>query len=144
MLVLTVGLTFRPRASAFRASNAAPTMTDGLLVLVHDVVTAMATEPWSTNAPAGMPALAVPIGEGQGSGTHSRAAHAGPRFSKRSSSSDRRDVRTCANEPHVSVSSAGQETPLSPLRPFMPTRSDPSGANGSEKGGLISTGKNRG
>ena len=45
--VLTVALTDSPRASALRASRPAPTITVGLLVLVHDVIAAIATEPWS-------------------------------------------------------------------------------------------------
>ena len=48
--VLTVGPTRRPRATAFRASKPAPTMTVGLEVLVHEVMAAMATEPWRTIA----------------------------------------------------------------------------------------------
>ena len=44
-LVLTVGPTERPRATALRASSPAPTMTLGLEVLVQLVMAAMATEP---------------------------------------------------------------------------------------------------
>ena len=44
-LVLTVGATVRPRATALRASSPAPTMTVGLEVLVQLVMAAMATEP---------------------------------------------------------------------------------------------------
>ena len=43
--VLTVGATRSPRATAFRASSPAPTMTVGLEVFVHDVIAAIATEP---------------------------------------------------------------------------------------------------
>ncbi len=43
--VLTVEATFRPRATAFRASRPAPTITVGFEVLVHDVIAAIATEP---------------------------------------------------------------------------------------------------
>ena len=43
--VLTVGGTRRPRATAFRASSPAPTMTVGFEVLVHEVIAAIATEP---------------------------------------------------------------------------------------------------
>jgi hypothetical protein len=49
--VLTVGPTRRPRATAFRASSPAPTITVGLDVFVHDVIAAMATEPCRTIAP---------------------------------------------------------------------------------------------
>ncbi len=43
--VFTVGPTLRPRATAFRASRPAPTITVGFEVLVHEVMAAMATEP---------------------------------------------------------------------------------------------------
>ena len=48
-VVLTQGLRSRPASTAFLASSAAPTMTDGLEVLVHEVMAAMTTEPWSTS-----------------------------------------------------------------------------------------------
>ena len=48
--VLTVGPTRRPRATAFRASSPAPTMTVGLEVFVQDVIAAIATEPWRMTA----------------------------------------------------------------------------------------------
>ena len=44
-LVLTVGATVRPRATALRASSPAPTITVGLEVLVQLVMAAMATDP---------------------------------------------------------------------------------------------------
>src|SRR3954451_22950044 len=47
--VLTHGLRCRPRSTAFFASSAAPTMTDGFDVLVHDVMAAMTTAPWSSS-----------------------------------------------------------------------------------------------
>ena len=47
MVVLTQGLTVRPLFTAFRASSAAPSITDGLDVLVHEVIEAMTTAPWS-------------------------------------------------------------------------------------------------
>src|SRR3712207_2647505 len=46
-VVLTHGLRFRPRSTAFLASSAAPTMTWGLDVFVHEVMAAMTTAPWS-------------------------------------------------------------------------------------------------
>src|SRR5918993_2810664 len=46
-LVLTQGLRSSPRSTAFFASSAAPTMTDGLDVLVHEVIAAITTAPWS-------------------------------------------------------------------------------------------------
>src|ERR1700759_1725507 len=45
--VLTQGLRLRPLSTAFLASSAAPIMTDGLEVLVHEVIDAMVTAPWS-------------------------------------------------------------------------------------------------
>src|SRR6185503_18184181 len=46
-VVFTHGLRSSPRSTAFLASSAAPIMTDGLDVLVHEVIAAMATAPWS-------------------------------------------------------------------------------------------------
>ncbi len=45
--VLTQGFRSRPRSTAFLASSAAATMTVGLEVLVHEVIAAMTTAPWS-------------------------------------------------------------------------------------------------
>src|SRR5258708_19670086 len=47
-VVFTQGLRSRPASTALRASSAAPTITDGLEVLVHEGMAAMTTEPWST------------------------------------------------------------------------------------------------
>src|SRR3954447_17822147 len=47
--VFTHGLRCRPRSTALRASSPAPTMTNGLDVLVHDVMAATTTAPWSTS-----------------------------------------------------------------------------------------------
>ena len=47
--VLTHGLLDRPRSTAFLASSAAATITDGLDVLVHEVIEAIATAPWSSS-----------------------------------------------------------------------------------------------
>ena len=46
-LVLTHGFERSPRCTAFLASSAAATITAGLEVLVHEVIAAMATAPWS-------------------------------------------------------------------------------------------------
>src|SRR3954449_10601016 len=46
-VVLTQGLVVRPRSTAFFASRAAPTITDGFEVLVQLVIEAMTTAPWS-------------------------------------------------------------------------------------------------
>ena len=48
-MVLTHGLLVSPFSTAFLASRAAPIITDGLEVLVHDVIAAIATAPWSTS-----------------------------------------------------------------------------------------------
>src|SRR5579875_2014794 len=46
-VVLTQGLRASPASTAFLASSAAPTMTDGLEVFVQDVMAAITTAPWS-------------------------------------------------------------------------------------------------
>src|SRR5579884_1706992 len=52
--VFTHGLRVRPRSTAFLASSPAPTITNGLEVLVHDVIAATTTAPWSisTSSPS--------------------------------------------------------------------------------------------
>src|SRR5215467_13809616 len=45
--VFTHGLRDSPRSTALRASKAAPIITCGLDVFVHDVMDAITTEPWS-------------------------------------------------------------------------------------------------
>ena len=52
MVVFTQGLDAKPFSTALRASSAAPSITSGLDVLVHDVIAAITTAPWSsTNSP---------------------------------------------------------------------------------------------
>src|SRR5919109_349011 len=48
-VVFTHGLRFSPASTAFLASSAAATITDGLEVLVQEVMAAITTEPWSTD-----------------------------------------------------------------------------------------------
>src|SRR3954463_8916827 len=48
-VVLTQGLLVSPRSTAFLASSAAPIMTCGFDVLVHEVIAAITTWPWSTS-----------------------------------------------------------------------------------------------
>src|ERR1700712_3384427 len=48
-VVLTQGLLVSPRSTAFLARSAAPIITCGLDVLVHDVIAAITTCPWSTS-----------------------------------------------------------------------------------------------
>lgn len=53
MVVFTHGLETKPFSTALRASSAAPSITSGLEVLVHDVTAAITTAPWSsTNSPS--------------------------------------------------------------------------------------------
>src|SRR3954447_23664303 len=47
--VFTHGLRVSPRSTALRASRPAPTMTNGFDVLVHEVIAATTTAPWSTS-----------------------------------------------------------------------------------------------
>src|SRR3954469_1604401 len=47
-VVLTHGLLDRPLSTAFFATSAAPIITDGFDVLVHEVIAAMTTAPRST------------------------------------------------------------------------------------------------
>ena len=49
MEVFTQGLERSPRATALRASRPAAIITEGLEVLVHEVIEAMATCPWSSS-----------------------------------------------------------------------------------------------
>jgi len=44
-VVFTHGLRSRPASTAFFASSAAPTMTEGFEVLVHEVIAAITTAP---------------------------------------------------------------------------------------------------
>ena len=48
-VVFTHGLRSSPASTAFLATRAAPIMTDGLDVFVHDVIAAITTDPWSTD-----------------------------------------------------------------------------------------------
>lgn len=48
-VVLTQGLTRRPFSTAFFASRAAPSMTEGLEVLVQEVIEAITTAPLSSS-----------------------------------------------------------------------------------------------
>src|SRR5882757_9201029 len=47
-VVLTHGLLESPFSTAFLASSAAPIITYGFEVFVHDVIAAMTTAPWSS------------------------------------------------------------------------------------------------
>src|SRR5215203_7381566 len=48
-VVFTHGRRCSPRSTAFLASSAAPIITEGLEVLVHEVIAAITTAPWSTS-----------------------------------------------------------------------------------------------
>ena len=62
---MTVGLTRRPRATAFRASRPAPTITVGLDVFVQEVIAAIATDPVRTDrrrrSPADLERRSTPL-----------------------------------------------------------------------------------
>ncbi len=47
MDVFTQGFEVRPSLFALRASSAAASITEGFDVLVHDVIEAITTRPWS-------------------------------------------------------------------------------------------------
>src|SRR5215469_7072743 len=47
-VVFTHGLRVSPASTAFLASSAAPTITNGLDVFVQEVIAAITTDPWST------------------------------------------------------------------------------------------------
>src|SRR5262245_66115613 len=47
IVVFTQGLVVRPFSTALRASNPAASITEGFDVLVHDVMAAITTWPWS-------------------------------------------------------------------------------------------------
>ena len=65
MEVLTQGATDSPRSTAFLASMAAAIITDGFEVLVHEVIDAIDTMPWSisNDAPSGV--VTVTVREGR-------------------------------------------------------------------------------
>src|SRR5690625_3988657 len=48
--VFTHGFDCSPCSTAFFANRPAPSMTDGLDVLVHEVIAAITTSPWSNSA----------------------------------------------------------------------------------------------
>src|SRR5437867_3325359 len=70
-VVFTQGLRARPASTAFLASSAAPTMTEGFEVLVHDVMAAITTDPWSTD-------VLVPSSSVTSTGADGRAARVVP------------------------------------------------------------------
>src|SRR4051794_10814473 len=78
--VFTHGFTDSPRSTAFFASSAAPTITDGFDVLVHDVIAAMTTAPWSSSNSVPSPSVTTtgslgrPASAGAALGTRGRSA----------------------------------------------------------------------
>src|SRR5215203_2416358 len=66
-VVFTHGLRLSPRSTAFFASSPAPIITEGFDVLVHDVMAAIVTAPWSR-------ANAVPSASVMSTGLLGRAA----------------------------------------------------------------------
>src|SRR5215813_15076452 len=84
-VVFTQGLRARPASTAFLASRAALTMTEGFDVFVQDVMAAMTTDPWSTD-------VRVPSSRVTSTGADARAPlapAAGPRAGWESSPSSR-------------------------------------------------------
>src|SRR5215467_6650381 len=65
----TRGLRGSAASTAFLASSAAATITDGLDVFVQDVIAAITTEPWSivTSVPSSSVTWAGEVGRGEGS-----------------------------------------------------------------------------
>src|SRR4030095_3709098 len=76
--VLTHGLEARPRSTALRASRPAPSMTDGLEVLVQLVMAAITTWPWSGVKAAPPSAAAAAAGGVGGSMAGKASALASP------------------------------------------------------------------
>jgi hypothetical protein len=65
--VLTHGLRVRPRSRALRATRPAATITSGLEVLVHEVIAAITTSPWSRVKRAPSYSTTVPLSAGAAS-----------------------------------------------------------------------------
>src|SRR3954453_6880625 len=63
-LVLTHGLTVRPRCTALRASRPAPIMTLGFDVLVQLVIAATPTAPWPISSSPGATSVATATAAG--------------------------------------------------------------------------------
>ena len=84
-VVFTHGLRSSPASTAFLASSAAPTITDGLEVFVHEVMAAITTEPWSTE-------VFVPSSSVTSTGADGRPA-AGPAAAPRARAQRRRCAR---------------------------------------------------
>src|SRR3954449_11480944 len=101
--VLTHGLTVSPRSTAFLATRAAATITNGLDVLVHDVMAAMTTAPWSrvNDAP---PATLTGVGR------DGRSGEAATTRCSRTSGSAAREPTAIGSEPG-NVSATASSTP---------------------------------
>src|SRR5918994_4151289 len=69
--VLTHGFDVRPRSAALRASSPAPIITLGFDVLVHEVIAAITTCPWSSS-------VSVPSASVSGTCAETRSATCTP------------------------------------------------------------------
>src|ERR687897_2704744 len=69
--VLTHGFAVRPRSAALRASSPAPIITLGFDVLVHEVIAAITTWPWSSS-------VSVPSASVSGTCVETRSATCTP------------------------------------------------------------------
>src|SRR5215469_16849626 len=76
-VVFTQGLRASPASTAFLASSAAPTMTDGLEVLVQEVMAAITTEPWSMVVLVPSSRVTGVGADGRGSGVLATGSEAG-------------------------------------------------------------------
>src|ERR1035441_6460892 len=76
-VVFTQGLLDSPASTALRASSAAPTMTDGFEVLVHEVMAAMATEPSSAEVFVPLSRVTCTGAEGRPDGSSATGSEAG-------------------------------------------------------------------
>src|SRR5260370_6302226 len=76
-VVFTHGLRDRPASTAFFASRAAPTMTEGLEVFVQDVIAAITTQPWSTQVSVPSSSLTRTGEDGRGNASAATGSEAG-------------------------------------------------------------------
>src|SRR6185436_12361740 len=98
--VLTHGFDVSPFATALRASRPAPIITDGFDVLVHDVIAAITTWPWSSS-------VSVPSASVSGTISETRSATCAPPVPDPAGSG----WRSCAESPLVAgASEAGKDS----------------------------------
>src|SRR5215470_10203287 len=76
-VVFTHGLRDSPASTAFLASSAAPTITDGLDVFVQEVIAAITTAPWSTVTSVPSSSVTWAGEDGRGAGSDATGSDAG-------------------------------------------------------------------